>query len=179
MSTSAGLPALAIAHGSSSVSAVRPADVRRWSHQAENWIDGEDLRTRFFPLRLVTTEQSLICTIRPAYADALIPLAERPQLFAPERLQIRPDNVFNRTPDRHVGLRRGARISFYVSNPEMNLRGSARLRELLVDSPEACLERYGEIGILQFSELNEIARQAQGEGPRTRLRLVHPNTRRD
>lgn len=141
----------------------RVADASHWSHKVNNWIDGEDIRSRFYPVDIVTPdEDSIICTIRPAYADALMPRAARPALFAPDRLQVRPDNVFYRAPDRYKSLRRGSRIFFYVSAPEMRVRGSARLRELRVTDPESSISEYGEMGILKFGDLQAIAAKHRG-----------------
>jgi hypothetical protein len=141
----------------------RPADIGHWSHGVSNWWDGEDVATRLFPVRLVKPEEeSLICTIRPAYADALIPEVGRPTLFAPERVQIRPDNAYYRAPTMYAGLRRGCRVFFYVSAPEQRLRGSARLKELKVDSPEELLAKYGSMGVFKFDQLNSIAIKHHG-----------------
>jgi GNAT superfamily N-acetyltransferase/predicted transcriptional regulator len=141
----------------------RPADASHWSHRTTNWIDGEDLRRRYYPVEFIVTEEtSILCTIRQQYANALIPRIDAPQLFAPDRLQIRPDNVFYRAPVQYRDLRRGSRIFFYVSSPEKSLRGSARISELKISDPESCLSSYGEMGILQFRDLAEISARHQG-----------------
>jgi hypothetical protein len=149
----------------------KPADLAHWSHQASNWLDGEDLSARYFPVRFVLPEQpSLICTIQRSYADGLIPSSERPQLLGPSRLQVRPDNVFYRRPDRYNQLRRGSRIFFYVSAPESALRGFGRLQGLRLASPEECASEFGTMGILSFEALETIA-QAKGANGRV-LALV-------
>ena len=90
----------------------RPADLEHWSNQKENWLDGEDLSAMFFPVSLVAREQSsLICTIQASYATVILSY-QRPQLLSPSRLQVRPDNVFYRTPNRYSGLRRARSSSF-------------------------------------------------------------------
>jgi GNAT superfamily N-acetyltransferase len=142
----------------------RPADRSHWAHSVENWIDGEDLRSRYFPLEIrAPYEDSLICVIKPQYADAIVPVRAQASLLPLHRLQIRPDNVYYRSPDRYKTLRRGARIFFYVSAPEKNLRGSARLQELMVDSPEDVLSAYGRLGVLDFDEVSGIAKKHQGK----------------
>jgi hypothetical protein len=136
----------------------KPANVEHWSHRVGNWIDGEDLMARFYPVELITPQQpSLVCTIRPAYANGLMPDVNKPPLFSPERLQIRPDNVYYRSPDRFKPLRRGSRLLFYVSAPEMRLRGSARLQSLRLGTPAELLEHYGTMGILDFQSIQNIA----------------------
>lgn len=99
----------------------RPADIEHWSNRVTNWVDGADLSARYYPVKLMTPEQpSIICTIKPQYADALVPTFERPALFPPSRLQVRPDNVYYRAPDRYAGLRRGSTVFFYVSSQRSN-----------------------------------------------------------
>ena len=141
----------------------RPANADHWSHAVENWIDGEDLATRYFPVEFLTDGlPAILCPIRPHYADALIPAVESPTLFGPERLQIRPDNVYYRTPSMFGSLRRGSRVFFYVSSPAQSLRGSARLRELRVGAPTELVERYGTMGILKYEEVQAIADNHKG-----------------
>ena len=136
----------------------RPAQTDDQFHDVANWIDGADLAMRYFPLQVNTPRQdAIIVTILPHYADALIPHSSTPPLFEPSRLQIRPDNVYYRTADRYTTLRRGARVFFYVSQPESAIRGSAIITGLTVDTPEQCFARYGSKGILQFSELVNTA----------------------
>ena len=136
----------------------KPAAIDHWGHGKANWIDGEDIAARLYPVQLVRpNEDSIIVTIQPGYADALIPDSTRPPLFGHEKLQIRPDNSYYRTPDRYRTLRRGSRIFFYVSSPERTLRGSARVRELQVGPPEELVARYGSLGILKFDQISAIA----------------------
>ncbi len=142
----------------------KPADATHWSHRRRNWVDAEDLRSRFYPVEFVTPEEkSVLCTIQPAYADALIPQVRTPRLFGPERLQIRPDNVYYRSPNQHKHLRRGARVLFYVSSPNKHLRGSARLRELRVATPAELVEMYGTMGILDYEDIQGIAQRHQNQ----------------
>lgn len=136
----------------------KPASTAHPSHDAPNWIDGADLAVRYFPVQFDLPEQdSMIVTILPHYADALIPRSITPSLFSPSRLQIRPDNVYYRSADRYETLRRGTRIFFYVSQPEHAIRGSAVITEITVDTPEECFARYGTKGILQFADLVRTA----------------------
>ncbi len=141
----------------------RLADSKHWSGSIRNWIDGEDLKARYYPIRLLTPSQrSLICTIKEPYVDALLPSSEKPQLFDPSRLQLRPDNVYYRAPDRFQALRRGSDLIFYVSSPEKQLRGHARIQSLTVNTPEECLANFGGMGILGFSDLMAIAEKHAG-----------------
>jgi len=141
----------------------KPADGTHWSHAVENWIDGQDLAARFYPVEFATDDlPALVVTIKPAFADALIPRREAPTLFAPDRLQIRPDNVYYRAPDRWQTLRRGSPLLFYTSAPDMRVRGIARITSLRVDSPDECLARYGNMGLFQLADLDGIASKHGG-----------------
>lgn len=138
----------------------RPADTSHPLHEAENWIDGADIYRMFYPVTLETPDtRSIVVTILPQWADAIIPFSRTPSLFVPTRLQIRTDNVYYRTPDRYGALRRGSRLFFYVSDPEQSIRGSAIITSVFVGSPESCFELYGSKGIYSYSELEEIAKK--------------------
>ena len=146
----------------------RPADVSHELHAVHNWIDAADLAARFFPVSLNSPGQrSLIVTIQPHYADALIPSRQTPSMLDPTRLQVRTDNVYYRTPDRYEDLRRGSRVLFYVSESgdgvRGNIRGSGMVTDVFVGDPEACFERYNAKGILDYHDLEEIARNHHGK----------------
>ena len=140
----------------------RPADLGVAS-RPDNWVDGADLETRFFPLAMERPDQDdLFCTIEPQYADAMIPIAAQFHLWDPARLQIRPDNAFYRAPDSYRSLRHGSLILFYVSGPESKLRGLGRIEEAFVGTPEECLARYSSRGVFRFRDLEIIAARHQG-----------------
>jgi N-acetylglutamate synthase-like GNAT family acetyltransferase/predicted transcriptional regulator len=142
----------------------RPASRRHWGHQNRNWIDGYDVAAEFYPLEIrAPGGQSIICSILPRFADALIPLQRQPRLLPPSRLQVRPDNVYYRAPTMHQDLRRGARIFFYVTGPEKVIRGHARIKNTLVGTAEECIAAYGTMGILDLGDLEEIARSNRGK----------------
>ena len=120
----------------------RPANTSHPLHDAENWMDGADIAARFYPVHMEAPGlRSIIVTIRQAYADALIPDSRAPSLLAPTRLQLRPDNVFYRSPNQYQYLRRGSRILFYVSDPEQALRGWGIVTSLHVGEPCGLLQQ--------------------------------------
>ena len=130
----------------------------------ENWIDGADLQRFFYPVVVERPEQGgLICTIEPRFADALFPRSEQIPMLDPSRLQVRPDNVYYRAPSAYRGLRRGAQIFFYVSAPEMAIRGNATLSEFFVGSPDECFEKYGSKGVLTSADLDLIGEGSRGQ----------------
>ena len=142
----------------------RPASTSHWSHRKRNWIDGYDIASDFYPLEIRGAGgQSIICSILPGFANALIPRQPQMPLMAPSRLQVRPDNVYYRAPTMHQDLRRGSRIFFYVTEPEKGIRGHARIKRTLVGSAEECISAYGAMGILDFAELEQIARSNHGK----------------
>ena len=141
----------------------RPADTSHPRHEAANWSDGADIAASLYPVRLEAPGQSsLIVTIRPEYANALIPDSRSPSLFSPTRLQLRPDNVFYRAPDRYRDLRRGSRILFYVSEPERALRGWGVITSVHVGTPADCFARYGTRGVFDYDDLTQIADNGNG-----------------
>ena len=141
----------------------RPADTSHPFHGAANWIDGADLSARFYPAELDTRGQdSLVVTIRPAYANALIPYSRAPSLLPPTRLQLRPDNVYYRTPNQYQALRRGSRLLFYVSEPEQAVRGWGTITSVHVGTPEDCFARYGTRGVFDYGDLERIANNNDG-----------------
>ena len=141
----------------------RPADISHLLHETENWIDGADIYRLFYPITLEnSSHHSLIVTIQPQYANALLPSSVTPSLLEPTRLQIRTDNVYYRSPDRYRNLRRGSMLFFYVSDPEQSIRGSAIITGISVSDPESCFERYGSKGIYDYSDLENIARNHNG-----------------
>ena len=145
-------------------SAGRPADIANELHEADNWIDGADLAARFYPVSLDSPGQpSLIVTIRPQYANELIPSGRTPSMLPPTRLQVRPDNVYYRAPDRYQTLRRGSRLFFYVSEPEQRIRGSGVITDLFAGDPESCFARYGTRGLFDYDRLEDIARRHDGK----------------
>ena len=141
----------------------RPADISHSLHEAETWIDGADIHRLFYPVVLETMNDSLIVTIRPQFANALIPSSKTPSMLDPTRLQIRTDNVYYRTPDRYDTLRRGSRLFFYVSEPDQAIRGSAIITAIHIGNPESCFERYGNKGIYDYAELEKIAENHNGQ----------------
>ncbi len=142
----------------------RPATTSSQFHRASNWTDGADIEARFYPVQIDSPGQrSLIVTIRPEFADNLIPRSAQPPLFTPTRLQLRPDNVFYRSPDRYRDLRRGSRIFFYVSEPERAVRGWGVVTSAHVGSPGDCFARYGTKGVFDYDALERIAENARGE----------------
>lgn len=141
----------------------KPAEAGHWSHNRKDWIDGSDLKRFFYPVVLDRPEQrGLICTIEPRFADALFPRSEQLPMLDPSRFQVRPDNVYYRSPSAYRGLRRGAPIFFYVSAPEMAIRGNATLSEYFVGSPDDCFERYGSKGVLTTADLDLIGENGRG-----------------
>ena len=142
----------------------RPANVSHELHEAENWIDGADLAARFYPVTLQSPGQpSLVVTIRPSFAHGLIPSRRAPSMLAPTRLQVRPDNVYYRSPDRYQELRRGSHLFFYVSEPEQTVRGSALITDIFVGDPESCFSRYGTKGLFDYNRLEQIAQAHDGK----------------
>lgn len=142
----------------------RPATTRHPLHEASNWMDGADIAARFYPVAIDAPEQrSLIATIRPEFADNLIPRSAQPPLLTPTRLQLRPDNVFYRSPDRYRELRRGSRIFFYVSEPEHAVRGWGVVTSAHIGPPGDCFARYGTKGVFDYDALERIAENARGE----------------
>ena len=142
----------------------RPANTEHQFHEASNWIDGADIAARFYPVQIdAPGQRSLIVTIRPEFADNLIPRSAQPPLLAPTRLQLRPDNVFYRSPDRYRELRRGSRIFFYVSEPEHAVRGWGVVTSAHVGPPGDCFARYGTKGVFDYDALERIAENARGE----------------
>lgn len=142
----------------------RPADVSHEFHEASNWIDAADLSAQFYPVTLASPRQpSLIVTIRPEFARELIPSSRAPSMLPPTRLQVRPDNVYYRAPDRHQELRRGSRLFFYLSEPEHRVTGSAGITDVFVGDPEDCFARYGTRGLFNYERLEEIAQNHDGK----------------
>ena len=142
----------------------RPADVSHELHEAEAWMDAADLSSQFYPVELASHGQrSLIVTIRPEFAQELIPSSRAPSMLPPTRLQVRPDNVYYRAPDRYQELRRGSRLFFYVSDPEQRIRGSAGITDVFVGNPEDCFARYGTRGLFDYQRLEEIAQNHDGK----------------
>lgn len=142
----------------------RPADVSHEFHEAESWTDAADLSSQFYPVELASYGQpSLVVTIRPEFARELIPSSRAPSMLPPTRLQVRPDNVYYRAPDRYQELRRGSRLFFYVSEPEHRVRGSAGITDVFVGDPEDCFARYGTRGLFDYDRLEEIARNHDGK----------------
>lgn len=141
----------------------RPADTAHPLHETANWTDGADIGARFYPVRLEGPGQrSIMVTIRPAYANALIPDSRAPSLLSATRLQLRPDNVFYRAPDRYRDLRRGSRILFYVSEPERALRGWGVITGVHMGTPSDCFSRYGTRGVFDYGDLTQIADNRNG-----------------
>ena len=141
----------------------RPAHTTHPLHDSPNWTDGADIAASLYPVRLEAPGQrSLIVTIRPEYANALIPDSRTPSLLSPTRLQLRPDNVFYRAPDRYGDLRRGSRILFYVSDPERALRGWGVITSVHVGTPSDCFARYGTRGVFDYGDLTRIADHGNG-----------------
>lgn len=142
----------------------RPANISDPLHEAENWTDGADIYKLFYPVVLeIPNDHSIIVTIRPHFANELIPLSKTPSLLEPTRRQIRTDNVYYRAPDRYQDLRRGSRLFFYVSEPERSIRGSAVITGIHVGSPESCFERYESKGIYNYNDLEMIAANNNGQ----------------
>ncbi|MXY80357.1 MAG: DUF4062 domain-containing protein [Chloroflexi bacterium] len=142
----------------------RPASTSHWSHRKRNWIDGYDIASEFYPLEIHDAGgESMICSILPRFADALIPRQRQLALLRPSRLQVRPDNVYYRAPTMHQDLRRGSRVFFYVTEPEKAIRGYARIKNTLAGTAEECISAYGAMGILDFAELEQIARSNRGK----------------
>ncbi|MCY3645461.1 MAG: DUF4062 domain-containing protein [Chloroflexi bacterium] len=142
----------------------RPADVSHELHEAEAWMDAADLSSQFYPVELASHGQrSLIVTIRPEFAQELIPSSRAPSMLPPTRLQVRPDNVYYRAPDRYQELRRGSRLFFYVSDPEQRIRGSAGITDVFVGNPEDCFARYGTRGLYDYQRLEDIAQNHDGK----------------
>ena len=141
----------------------RPASISHWSHRQQNWIDGYDIASDFYPLEIREAGgQSIICSILPRFANALIPRRSQLPLLAPSRLQVRPDNVYYRAPTMHQNLRRGSRVFFYVTEPEKAIRGHARVKRTLVGTAEECISSYGAMGILDLADLKNIADSNNG-----------------
>lgn len=132
----------------------RPADTANNLHGASNWIDGTDILSRFYPVDLQAPEHDcIVVSIRPGFADQLIPSSTRPSMLPPSRLQLRPDNVYYRTADRYQTINRGARIFFYVTDPESAIRGTAIITDYTIGTPKDCFALYGTKGVFSYDDI--------------------------
>lgn len=124
-------------------------------------LDAFEIQGKLFPVHLERPdEQDVIIPIEPGYAQRLFGLSPQTTFSIPG-LSLRSDHVYYRVNKGDKGLRRGARVFFYVSGPNHGeIVGFAYLRRIDRGPPKRLHANHGGLGAW---DLKDILEHTQGE----------------
>ena len=128
-----------------------------------------DIEKALFPLKLIDSPvKTYMVPIRPEFAQELFDsdLAEQGLFPSRQDLALRKEQVYYRSRLNHAGIKRPARILWYVSQGKAvrhksgAIRACSSLLEVNVDGPKALYARYKRLGIYEWKD---VLRAAKGD----------------
>ena len=123
-----------------------------------------ELEMRLWPLILHSPNRPFVLVpIQPQWAAELFEhrLARERLLESNTFLMMNPDNVYYKTARRCDGLRKGARILWYVAAGDVHpgaIRGTSICREVIEAPPGDLFRQFGHLGVFERRDLGKMTR---------------------
>jgi len=119
-------------------------------------IDGYDLETMFYPLRL---QREYFCgmlhSVKPEFGGQIFYDGCQTTLV-PHKKSLRRDNMFIKYPQCHKQLKRGSICVLYETGTTKAIIGEAQIKNLYLDTPENLYSRFESKIVLKLDEMNEM-----------------------